>query len=81
MKTLPIEFDFNFVDEAKAVFKVLGNRAPLPLSQEIRTDEHLAIDRMVLNYFWRIRHGGAHSKLPYSTKLIFVQLAHLDSQS
>lgn len=51
MKTLPIEFDFNFVDEAKAVFKVLGNRAPLPLSQEIRTDEHLAIDRMVLNYF------------------------------
>ena len=51
MKTLPIDFDFDFADEAKAVFKVLKGRTPLPLSQEIRTDEHMAIDQMVFDYF------------------------------
>ena len=51
LKTLPVEFDFDFADEAKAVFKILKGRAPLPLAKEIRTDEHMAIDRMVFNYF------------------------------
>ena len=51
MKTLPIDFDFDFSDEARAVFKMLKGRTPLPLSQEIRTDEHMAIDQMVFDYF------------------------------
>ena len=51
MKALPIDFDFDFADEAKAVFKVLKDRTPLPLAQEIRTDEHTAIDQMVFDYF------------------------------
>ena len=51
MKALPIDFDFDFADEAKAVFKALKGRTPLPLSQEMRTDEHMAIDQMVFDYF------------------------------
>ena len=51
MKALPIGFDFDFGDKAKAVLETLERRAPLPLAQEIHTDEHLAIDQMVFGYF------------------------------
>ena len=51
LKQLPVEFEFDFAEQAKEVFAVLKHRAPLPLRQEIRTDEHLAIDRMVFDYF------------------------------
>ncbi len=50
MKALPINFDFDFADKAKTVFEALTSRAPLPLAQEIRTNEHLAIDQMVFDY-------------------------------
>ena len=50
LKTLPVSFDFDFADEAKEVFSVLKGRGPLPVAQEVHTDEHLAIDRMVLDY-------------------------------
>ena len=51
MKMLPIDFNFDFANEAKAVFKLLKGRTPLPLSKELTTDEHIAIDQMVFNYF------------------------------
>ena len=51
MKALPINFAFDFAGKAKEVFKALEDRAPLPLAQEINTDEHLAIDQMVFDYF------------------------------
>ncbi len=51
MKALPIGFSFDFADEAKAVFNRLKRRAPLPLAQEICTDEHSAIDQMIFGYF------------------------------
>ena len=51
LKALPIEFDFDFADEAKAVFNALKHRNPLPVARETRTDEHLAIDRMIFEYF------------------------------
>ena len=50
LKTLPVSFDFDFADEVKEVFSVLKDRGPLPVAQEVRTDEHLAIDRMVFDY-------------------------------
>ena len=51
MKTFPTNFDFDFADEAKAVFNVLKDRTPLPVAQEILTDEHLALDQMVFDFF------------------------------
>ena len=51
LKMLPVEFDFDFAKEAKGVFGTLRDRAPLPLAQEIRTNEHMAIDQMVFEYF------------------------------
>ncbi len=50
MKTLPIDFRFDFADEARAVFDVLKEREPLPVAQEVRTDEHLSIDEMVSKF-------------------------------
>ena len=50
LKTLPMSFDFDFAEEAKSVFSVLRRRVPLPVAQEVRTDEHLAIDQMVFDY-------------------------------
>ena len=50
LKMLPINLDFDFAHEAKAVFEDLKHRAPLPVAEEIWTDEHLAIDRMVFDY-------------------------------
>ncbi|MCY4414722.1 MAG: Eco57I restriction-modification methylase domain-containing protein [Chloroflexi bacterium] len=50
LKTLPVSFDFDFADEAKEVFSVLRGRSPLPVAQEVHTDEHLAIDQMVFDF-------------------------------
>ena len=51
LKMLPVDFDFDFAKEAKAIFNALKDRTPLPLAQEIRTSEHMAIDQMVFDYF------------------------------
>ena len=51
MKTLPLEFDFDFADEARALFNKLGKRAPLSVEDEVYTDEHLAIDEVVSKFF------------------------------
>ena len=51
MKILPIDFEFDFADQARIVFSEIKDRPPLPLEQELKTDEHLAIDQMVFNYF------------------------------
>ena len=51
MKTLPINFDFDFGNDAKHVFDLLKNREPLPVSEEIYTKEHLLIDDIVAGYF------------------------------
>ena len=51
MKMLPIGFNFDFAREAKQVFEMLKDREPMPVSEEIYTDEHLFIDDMVASYF------------------------------
>ena len=51
MKILPIAFDFDFSSEAKRIFRHLKNREPLPIAEEIITEEHLQIDEIVANYF------------------------------
>ena len=51
MKTLPINFNFDFAHEAKQVFDSLKNREPLPVAKEIDTDEHVLIDDIVADYF------------------------------
>ncbi len=51
MKTLPIDFDFDFADDAKEVFDSIKNRNPMPVSEEIYTKEHLRIDDMVADHF------------------------------
>lgn len=51
MKTLPIDFKFDFSQEAKLVFEMLKDREPMPISDEINTDEHLFIDDIVADYF------------------------------
>jgi len=51
MRALPIDFDFGFHAEAREVFKNLRKRGPLPVAEEIHTEEHLFIDNIVANYF------------------------------
>ncbi|MDE2684057.1 MAG: Eco57I restriction-modification methylase domain-containing protein [Chloroflexota bacterium] len=51
LRSFPVDFDFDFANEAKNVFNRLRDRSPLPVAQEIHTDEHMAIDRMVFGYF------------------------------
>ena len=51
LKTLPLEYDFNFAKEAHAVFDKLAKRTPLPVEQEVYTEEHLAIDEVVSQFF------------------------------
>ena len=51
MKMLPIDFNFDFGQEAKQVFVKLKDREPLPVAKEIQTDEHLFIDDIVADYF------------------------------
>ena len=47
MKTLPVNFRFDFAEDAKEVFESIKNREPMSVAEEIYTDEHLLIDDMV----------------------------------
>ena len=47
MKTLPVNFSFDFAEDAKEVFESIRNREPMSVAEEIYTDEHLLIDDMV----------------------------------
>ncbi len=51
MKALSVNFDFDFGDKTREVFEELKKRAPLPVKEEVYTDSHLAIDRMVSEFF------------------------------
>ena len=51
MKTLPVNFDFDFASDAKQVFDLIKTREPLPVSDELYTREHLLIDDMIADYF------------------------------
>ena len=51
MNALPVAFDFDFSNEARAIFGGLGRRAPLPVYEEIDTREHLFIDELVARFF------------------------------
>jgi len=50
MKALPINLGFDFGTDARAVYEALKLREPLPVSDEVYTDEHLLIDDMVADY-------------------------------
>ena len=51
MNALPVVFDFDFGNEARTIFGSLGRRAPLPVSEEMDTREHLFIDELVARFF------------------------------
>ena len=51
MKTLPINFNFDFANDAKEVFDLIKTREPLPVSKEVYTKEHLLLDDMITSYF------------------------------
>ncbi len=51
MKRLPMSYEFDFAAEAKEVFQALSKRDPLPINQEIFTEEHLFIDEIIGRYF------------------------------
>ena len=51
MKRLPTRFTFDFHVEAREVFDRLQARHPLPVEQEVYTEEHLIIDDLVSNFF------------------------------
>ena len=51
MKTLPIGFNFGFVKDAKKAFNNIKDREPLPVWEEIWTEEHLFIDNIIADYF------------------------------
>ncbi len=51
MKQLPVEFDFDFADEARGIYASLSDRDPMPVAQEVMTDEHIRIDELVAAYF------------------------------
>ena len=51
MKTLPVNFNFDFADDAKHVFDLIKTREPLPVSEEVYTKEHLILDDMIGSYF------------------------------
>ena len=51
MKDLPIDFNFDFFEDAKNIFNSIKNREPLPVEKEIYTEEHLFIDDIIANYF------------------------------
>ena len=50
MKTLPVNFSFDFAEDAKEVFESVKNREPMSVAEEIYTDEHVLIDDMVAAY-------------------------------
>ena len=51
MKTLPVDFEFDFAEDAKRVLETIRGREPKPVSEEVQTKEHLLIDDMVARYF------------------------------
>ena len=51
MKMLPIAFDFDFSADARRIFHALKNRAPLPVTEEVGTKEHLLIDDIIADHF------------------------------
>lgn len=51
MKNFPIDFDFDFADDAKEVLQNIRKREPLPVWDEIYTEEHLLLDDMVSEFF------------------------------
>ena len=51
MKLLPVALDFDFADDAKRVLETLKGREPLPVWDEVYTEEHLSIDKMVADRF------------------------------
>ena len=51
MKTLPVNFNFDFASDVKKVFDQIKAREPLPVSEELYTSEHLLIDNMIADYF------------------------------
>ena len=51
MKTLPVDFDFDFADNAKKVFDSVGDREPMSVAEESYTEDHLLIDDMIADYF------------------------------
>lgn len=51
MKMLPIAFNFDFSADARKIFHVLQKREPLPVAEEIFTEEHLLIDEIIADYF------------------------------
>ena len=50
LKLLPITLDFDFAAEAKQIMDSLKHREPLPVWDEVYTEEHLLIDKMVAEY-------------------------------
>ena len=51
MKFLPVGFGFSFGREAKSILQRLHRRDPLPVIEEISTEEHRDLDDMVGEYF------------------------------
>ncbi len=51
MKALPVDFSFDFANDAKQVFESSRTREPLAVREEVFTEDHLAIDDMVARYF------------------------------
>ncbi len=51
MKPFPVHFDFDFGDEARALFKSVADRSPLPVTEELKTEHHLRIDEIVGKQF------------------------------
>lgn len=62
LKTLPLSRAFGLAEEARAVFRELSGREPLPVSEEVRTGEHARIDAMVEAHFGIAGHGEAIRK-------------------
>ena len=51
LKMLPIAFDFDFSADARKIFHTLKDREPLPVVEEVVTEEHLLIDEIIADYF------------------------------
>lgn len=47
LKLIPLGLDFNFARQARAALETLRARQPLPVQEEINTEEHLLIDKIV----------------------------------
>ena len=51
MKMLPVAFDFDFAADARKLFHPLKGREPLPVAEEVITEEHLLIDEIIAQFF------------------------------